>query len=637
MEENITYERLRTSKQVHFDTKVFHVADLSVEERDGLFRTYGYQMENVQVLDEWEQCLFDGQEIISPAFYIQMLYKIKGTIVPEVFTEAVGKMIKKHAVLRQNFYSSGKRYLKVTLRERSPVVLYRSLGGHPMRELDTLLEQIMEADLRRDFNLATDRLLRLAVLRTGREEYAVIVTQPQLVANGWNIHELFQEVLANKAEIAEKETETRSPYETLRQDRQRTAHGPAMAYWRILLAELPEMPKLPGYVMSYQPYQQGVAHNLLNLGDMENLRMKSHEERAFLIAILQTAWGIMLQQVNQTDDTYFCLVLADRQARLDNIAAMSSLLTLLPVRLTCLKSFLRIEDLVEQQFRQLMISQPYSSCHLQDFQQLLSRSNRIFNHFLSFHGFFTEARRYTKTEGNAYGKAVAMKSRDAQGMDLGVYFHYNGETISMDFFYHEKCFSQEQIEMLSACYRQILHTLLQDWEHSVYSLKKDIAKAVGRLFETNTKATVWQLEEICAFLQQTDFFAALSRDRLQKLAAAAKVCTYLENDTLQQYIDGQRQMMFVLQGKIVRNLDAGNGWFKMLDVLGEKQLLNVYAFLPDSRVKLLAEVYTDKAEVLFLPAALVWQVLTEEPQAMQALVQYLLRELNKYQRYWLMG
>ena len=70
-----------------------------------------------------------------------------------------------------------------------------------MRELDTLLEQIMEADLRRDFNLATDRLLRLAVLRTGREEYAVIVTQPQLVANGWNIHELFQEEMHRRIQL----------------------------------------------------------------------------------------------------------------------------------------------------------------------------------------------------------------------------------------------------------------------------------------------------------------------------------------------------------------------------------------------------------------------------------------------------
>ena len=51
MDETITYTHSASPKQIYFDQKSFRVGNLSEEERRGLFRTYGYQIEDVRALD----------------------------------------------------------------------------------------------------------------------------------------------------------------------------------------------------------------------------------------------------------------------------------------------------------------------------------------------------------------------------------------------------------------------------------------------------------------------------------------------------------------------------------------------------------------------------------------------------------
>lgn len=635
MDETITYTHSASPKQIYFDQKSFRVGNLSEEERRGLFRTYGYQIEDVRALDESEEWLFSGQEIVSPEFYLQSLYKIKGTILPEKFTDAVKRVVKRQPVLRQNFYAAGERYLKVILRERMPVIIYRTLSGHPLRELDSLLENIMEADLRRGFDLMHDRLFRLAVFRTGREEYAVVITQPQVIADGWNAAELFREAMGSG--VVEAAQNTSGQFARYLQKNANLSYEPALLYWKKLLAGLPEMPALPGYTPSYQPYVQEVSHCLLNLADMEDLRLKSREERDFLIAILQTAWGIMLQQVNHCEDTYFCLVMANRQSRLHNIAAMAGVLHMLPIRVQSAQEALRVRDLVKQQFQQQIVSQPYSYCRKQDFQRVLGRQQEMFNHFLSFHGFFIEARRYTKTEGIPEGRAVMLNSRDAKGMDLGVYFHYNGETISMDFLYHNQCFSKEAIENLAEYFKKTLHLLLDGWERSIFSLRQALRKEYQVLADSSPAKKAWSGPEISGFLSRQSLFAAASGQTLQELAAAAVVKSYLENDTVQQSRAGEPQLLFVWKGTVVRNLNAGTGWFSMLDVKRDGALLNAYSFLPEMDGKLLLEVFTEKAEILSIPLNVVKRCMGSDAQISQNMLSYVLRELVKYQQRWIRG
>ncbi len=632
MEEAGTYGKPQGMKQIHLDMHGFQVKNLSEQEIDGLFQTYGFRIADIEALNEGEEWLFSEQEILSPKFYIQTLYKVKGSIVPEVFTTAAEKLVKELPILRTNFYKGNGRMLKVVLKEHTPVILYRSLGGKRAEEIDTLLENIMEADRRRDFDLRQDRLLRIAVFRTAKEECAVLVTQPQVIAAGWDVHQLFREVM----EIPGRGmTEPHFSFADYLKQKEAQKDGPALAYWKKLLANLPDIPVLPGYRPSYQPYQQEVTRLRLSLDDMQSLREKGRGEKNFMMAILQTAWGIMLQQVNHTEDTYFCLLLANRQARLDNIAATAAMVDMIPVRIVCEPSS-RMETIAQQLLRQVIVSQPYGYCRRQEFQQIIGRQQNAFNHFLSFHGFLTDVRRYSMTAAVPEGRAVAMNSLDAQGMDLGVYFRYDGETIAVEFLYHEKCFTKAGICALADRFAFTFHKLLECWERSVFFLKHQLHET--QLANTLVAGEEAELaaEEVLSFLRQTDIFRNLDRNYLERLASTAKIRHCFKNDTIERATGG-RQLWFVMRGKAVRNLDAGNGWYSMLDVLGEKHLLNPYAFMPTAKVRLLVEVLTEQAVFLSVPLEAVRAVMGETSAVGQNLTDILLKELIKYQRYWLLG
>lgn len=626
------YPAAQGMKKMYFDNQKFSAADLSEKERAELFQVYGFHIEDVRNLTKSEEWFFSGQEVVSPAFYIQTLYKVQGIIEPLRFEKIVMDIVAHSPILQTNFYrTQSQRVLGVVRRGRQPMIAFHALAKRD-EELERMLENIMEADRRRGFDLAHDRLLRLAVFRTGIQEYAVLVTQPQIVADAWDIRDLFQPLFSEEAAAVSLPGKRRFSFADYLEKREQQDKAPAFHYWKQLLADLPAKPELPGYQKSYQSYHQEVCRFRLNPADMAALREKGGGERNYQAVILQTAWGLMLQQLHGKQDTYFSLLMSNRSAKLENIGETAGIVNVVPVRLKCSDEML-VGELVKKQYMQMVISQPFSYCRRSELQQQLGRKESLFDHFLSFHGFMTDIRRYTEIPRQKGVVPVTLSSVDAQGMDLGVYFRYDGRSVIIECRYNERCFSQESMDELLHQYVYTLHCLLNSWTESVHGLKALLGKRVlyspAAVPQANEKE--WE-----GFLASMELFFGQPPYRLKELLENARVTVYLENDTILAARHQQSEMLFVMSGKVVRSRDAGDGWMNMIDIQGPGSLLNELALLESESV-LSLEAASERVTILAVPLENFQRLVGQENGIGIPFAKHLLKELDKYQKRWLMS
>ena len=105
---------------------------------------------------------------------------------------------------------------------------------------------------------------------------------------------------------------------------------------------------------------------------MSDLREKAQANKMMLMAIFETAWAMLLQEFNKSQDVAFATVVPSKTDENFNM---------IPVRLQADKQTI-IQETVNQQFKQLIVSQPYASVEIIELQ------GKKFDHFLSFTDFF---------------------------------------------------------------------------------------------------------------------------------------------------------------------------------------------------------------------------------------------------------
>jgi len=629
------YGMTKDMREVYLSSAKFAQMNLSENEREKLFSAYGYRMEALQPLTEAQAWFFSENEFVSPNFLSQVLYKVSGELVPSHFSMVAEELIKETAALRTNFFFGEGRVLQVIRQPRPIYVTFHSLGGAKEGDLDAALASIMEADRRRGFNLEQDRLLRLAVFHTGMREYAVLVTQPQVIADAWDVRRLFEALFADaRNRMVQLPPARKTSFSQYLQQQEEKDPELARKHWRNMLRALPPKPVLPGYESSYQVMQQEVRQLRILPADAELLYSKAQGNRTYIMAALQTVWGIVLQQANQMDDTYFGVVLSSRQANLKNVGEGNGAVYVMPVRMICEPTEL-VSNVVKKVFQQVMVSQPLSYCRKQELELIAGKKTRFFDHALNFHSFFTDTKPYSETAVPEGATPVAVMTQDTQGMDLEIYFRNEGGMLSAEFVYNANCFGENGIAVLMQKFAFALHTLLQEWQSTVYVLKQKLAKNTG-IHEAVQKQPA--PDEIREFLHSIELFSGLSAYRVQELAKYARLKEYLENDTILFAQKPQPDLLFVMHGKVMRSRDAGDGWQNPLDIISERCMVNEYALLgADSLQVLSAQAMSARVVVMALPVEKVLQLITEEPEVMKRLLGHLFKELNKYQKRWVLS
>ncbi len=597
--------------------KKIRFEELPKNEQNILNQIYGQQLNDtkgyspkkityIEELEDYEQVFFNMNNLMASNQFVQKLYKISGDLIPLRFNLAVSNLIKDTEKLRMNYCPVGNRTIKVFFKQRNnmPEIVYRNLES--ATDIDLTLNNIIEADMRQDFDLLHEHLVRFAVFHTGKKEYAVLMTIVKLIEDSIDEKNLILKAMNLSDIIAVKEKPKLANPEVSEAIKK---------YWKTMLENLPNIPLLPYTKTSTMSYKQKAYRVTIPADIMSDLRGKAKSNKMMLMAVFETAWTILLQEFNNENDITFVTVVPSKSN--DNF-------NIIPFRMQIDNQTI-IQDIVNQQFKQLIISQSYASI------KMIESQGKKFDHFLNFIDFLRNEKRYSETKATPYGQLVFQNSWNTKSMKLGLYFHYSKNVTSISILYDENKFSAYFGELLSGRYILILKQMLVDWN-------LDYKKFVNRLSnkiktaqteqETNEKNTSAYLQN---FISQLELLQGMSKGTLQHILNMAKVERYFEGDR----ISGakiEENLIFVVTGTLVRSIEKKDGWYNTLDMITENGWINETVLLENRKTKMSAEVWTDTTILMLIPVAEIKKLFG---QFEYKILQHVLSQMEKYQRLWI--
>lgn len=601
---------------------------LTNEEKTVLENTYGRQfggisynphgLESIRELNAQEKKFFEGKNFVSSHFFIQTLYKVRGTVSPIKFNTIVNRLIIGNENLRSNFCNLGTRTVKVIRPAISvkPEVIFRNMTNVKKEDLDEEFTKIFEADTRRGIDLVHDPLIRFAVYKTSEDEFALLVTMPRIISETFDVEEFLCHLFDLPIEFKPKKIPVNLPpknYEAIRE------------YWAKILDNPPPPPVLPYEQKKEGTYKQHGYLNKLSADLLSDLLGLAQSNRFMFMAILQSAWGFMLQLTNRRRDCLFCQISSSEEFAFNVI----------PVRLT-VNDNLTVEKIVRQQFRQLIVSQPYA---LSDWTTLdeLAAQRKLFDHFLNFKEFTLNESKYAKyveTPAELFGKIIYQNSWYAHDMKLNVYFRYSKKRLLIYFLYDTRKFSNGDVEKLYKLYLIILQQMISDWNATFADFASNLSERVKIQTEAETVPQEDNRKKFINFLSQLPILQGRLGGTMKLFENQGELVTYYEGDRLSgEMLD--ENFVFVADGIIARNVDAGDGWYNTLDIIEKNSFVNPTSLLENKRFELSATVLTERAEFLTIPHNVFIEVLRKNSEVAISIMNYALEQMERYQVLWL--
>ncbi|MBR1805356.1 MAG: hypothetical protein IJ774_03090 [Selenomonadaceae bacterium] len=605
---------------------MYITSQLTDDEKNVLEHLYGAQtggynphkLEAIENLSVREKKFFAGNNFLSPYFFSHTLYKVRGSVSPIKFSVTVTRFFDDNKNLRVNFCNVGTRTIKVIrpVGTVKPEIIFRNLTDS--RDIEEDFRKIFEADARRDINLASDPLIRFAVYKTGDEEFAVLVTMAQLIAQAFDAEKFFAQVTGIPAEF-----DITKIFDNLPTKNHRAIHD----YWTKILDNAPPVAKLPYEQSSSGEYGRKNFRATIPAEILDKLNVRSKANRVMLTTILQTAWGFMLQLSNKRRDCLLCQVFS---SNVDDKPAFN----VIPVRMTC-DDDSTVGQIVDEQFRQGIISKPYG---LDDWTELsdLTGQRKLFNHFISFTEISPQGLNYAAQPAEPNGKFIFRASWDNRAVKLAVYIYCFKESLAVGFLYDEKTFSPNGIEQLCELYKFILDRMLDDWDAKYSEFMTRLENRIEMNQQPEEISDELKRKKIRNFLGQLPILQGRLEGTIDLFDGCAELFTLYEGDIMpDEMID--KNFIFVADGILSRNADTGDGWYNTLDIIEKNAFVNPTYLLDERPFKISATVLSDTAELLTLPHDTFIEILRRNVEVTFSVMNYALEQTGRYQSLWLLS
>ncbi|WP_122845086.1 non-ribosomal peptide synthetase, partial [Pseudomonas viridiflava] len=249
----------------------------------------------------WFLAQMDGG---NEAYNIPMALSLEGALDVTALTRALARIVERHETLRSRFVASGDSAQVLFV----PTPADARLLVEDIRHAPLSLEACLRADAVAPFDLAHGPLIRAHLLQVADERHVLLLTVHHIVADGWSMGVLTQELLALYPAFCQEQPDPLPPLAIQYADyavwQRRWLTGERLqhqaAYWRQVLEGAPTLLTLP--TDRPRPAQQDFAGASLALQlDTRlaaDLRKLAQRQGVTLYMALMAAWATTLTRLS---------------------------------------------------------------------------------------------------------------------------------------------------------------------------------------------------------------------------------------------------------------------------------------------------------------------------------------------------
>ncbi len=276
----------------------------------------------------------------SDLYYEQLSLEISGSPDITLFYEAWRVVTTSNQMLRTLFrWKKMEKPIQLVLKEHLPQVRWYDCTGEHMSEVE-LLEEIRSKDRKEKFDLQ-EVPFRVTLCKLHEKRYEMIISHHHILYDGWSTSIIMEEFFNTYNDLFSKRKLLKPPKTAFKefvkyiqgQDKDRQA-----AFWKKYLEGFDTRTPMPVRAVKPRAKRNGKegsrAYSLRLRGDKKGSLVGFVQGyKVTFASLLYTAWAILLQTYNNSDDVLFGTTVSGRSPRLRGIEHMVGLfINTLPLR-----------------------------------------------------------------------------------------------------------------------------------------------------------------------------------------------------------------------------------------------------------------------------------------------------------------
>ncbi|WP_180984584.1 non-ribosomal peptide synthase/polyketide synthase [Paenibacillus sp. F4] len=444
------------------------LSDLSLEELDRMVEQIqpDGELENMYPMTPMQKgMLFHNMlDSQSSAYVEQSTFELKGTLDLVAFSASLDLLVQRHSALRTNFRSDLQdEPLQVVHRNKRGELYVEDIREKEKAAQKQYIEEFTRRDQQRGFDLAKDALMRVSILRTSDDSYHFVWSFHHIIMDGWCLSLVTNEVFGGYSALAEgkpPQLPVVTPYSRYIEWLEGQNRQEAAEYWNDYLRGYEETAVLPqaktgkakGYEAEYLEFDLGIdlTKSLLQLAKQEQVTINT---------LMQTAWGVLLQKYNRTQDVVFGSVVSGRPADIAGVEQMIGLfINTVPVRIQGGQAT-AFTELMKQTQQQALASGTYETFPLYEIQAQAEQKVELINHIMVFENYpVDEQIEQLGEREEADFKITGAGAVEQTNYDFNIVV-LPGETLRVHFGYNAQVYDYERVEQIRGHLLQLLEQI----------------------------------------------------------------------------------------------------------------------------------------------------------------------------------
>ncbi|WNZ21409.1 amino acid adenylation domain-containing protein [Leptolyngbya sp. NK1-12] len=252
----------------------------------------------------------------SPLYNISSAVRIMGELNPVILQQSFEQILSRHQGLRAGFWTVGGQPVQqiVPLSLEMPCL---DLSELPEQVQTRQVQQLTDRAAKQPFALDQPPLLRLKLLRLNASNHILLLTLHHIVADGWSLGILVQELAVLYPALQRGEAAPLPPlpiqYADFAAWQRRQDFAESLAYWKTQLQDAPVLELPTDYPRPAVRSLRGATHRFqLSPSLTQALHQFSRQMGCTLFMTLLTGFKILLHRYTDSDDIVVGTVIANR-------------------------------------------------------------------------------------------------------------------------------------------------------------------------------------------------------------------------------------------------------------------------------------------------------------------------------------
>jgi len=427
------------------------------------FAKQNAQIEKIYPLTPLQEGLLfhEFEQQSASAYIVQSLYGL-GDIKVAEFKQALNLLVQKHSALRTTIVYKEVSVPRQVIRQQA-ICAIEIIDLTECLANEKALEAIKKANIQRGFDLETDALFRIKLIKSTPNNYKMLMSFHHIILDGWcnaillnDLRDFYDQLLAGQIyEDIKQRLEpdyAHADYVSYLMERPTSE---SKEYWHRLLEDYTTVASiLPTNAITVTSDQNQVKH-ILNTRDSEQIRSLAKSLNTTVNTIFEAAWGLLLQNYTNTEDVVFGQVVSGRNSPIANIEDKVGLfINTIPVRVQNQKNT-DFKTVVTNLQIQLNQSGAYDLYPLSEIQKEHKLGNKLVQTIVAFENYEENESPKQKTP-----QFLLEDIREETNYDLTLSIQ-NGETFAISLLFDVAKYTEQGVDHILTYFCQLVKSVIK--------------------------------------------------------------------------------------------------------------------------------------------------------------------------------